>query len=174
MSRRLSRALVAPLLLALLVAARAGAEEESRWSFHSELDLFLGLKAGAELRFPGDWGIRGSLGFCLISPLQTSWTLVAAWHLLPRDSSFQPVLELGLVQSIFNVLEPWVDLDPDIDWASAYFVPGVCLALGWRIARGHVLSIRAGGGVLFGWDIGRWQGPQFQPNIAIEYDLELP
>ena len=146
------------------------AQTEATWSFHSEVDLFLGLKAGAEYRLSEHWGLGGSLGLCLISPLQTTYTLLGIDHLCPREGPFQFDLEFGLIQAIFNVLEPLVDIDPDIDWASAYWVPGAALSVGYRSPGGHIFAIRLGAGIIFGYDIGSWRKPSFHPNFALTYD----
>jgi hypothetical protein len=156
---------------ALSVTA-AQAEESSRWSFHAELDLFLGLKAGAEYRLSDSIGLRASLGTTLISPLMGSYTLVGIWHLKGRESPLQLDLQAGLIQATFNVLEPILDWDPDINWASAYWVPGLAASIGYRTRAGHVFALRAGCGCIFGYDIGVWRGPSFHPNLAIEYDFK--
>lgn len=168
----LGKRLLAALAFVLALASRPIAAEHSPWSFHSELDLFLGLKAGAEYSFSDSFGLRGTLGFCLISPLQVSYTLVGVSHLRPRESGLQIDLEYGLIQAIFDVLEPVVDLVPNNDNTYAYWSPGACAAIGWRFRRGQVLSLRAGAGALFGYDLGAWTGPSFHPNIALQYDFK--
>lgn len=155
-----------------LLADEAIAEPESSpWNFHAELDLFLGLKAGVEYRVTEKLGLRASFGATLISPLMESYTLVGIWHLRERRSPLQLDLQAGLIQATFNVLEPSLDWDPKIDWASAYWVPGLAASIGYRSRAGHVFALRAGCGLLFGYDIGAWRGPSFHPNVAIEYDF---
>ncbi|MFA6506032.1 MAG: hypothetical protein WCT14_08035 [Treponemataceae bacterium] len=166
------KSLMLPSAFFALFIMTAAAQEKKPWSFHAEIDVFLGLKAGAEYRVSDFFGVRGSLGACLISPLMTTYTLVGVWHLRERTSPLQLNFEAGLIQGIFNVLEPMIDIDPAINWASAYWVPGGAASIGYRTRGGHIFSLRAGGGVIFGYDINTWQGPTFQPNIAIEYDFK--
>jgi hypothetical protein len=169
--RSFSVVFVRILATIIIFAPSLSAEEQHRWSFHSEMDLYLGLKVGAEYRISDDWGLRGSIGACVISPLMTTYTLVGVKHLRGPESPLQLDLQFGLIQAIFNVLEPAVDLDPTIDTASAYWVPGAGASIGYRFDSGRVLAVRVGAGCLFGYDLERWQGPSFQPNIAIEYDV---
>jgi len=159
------------LVLALPAAAAEprGRNPENPFSFHSEIDLYLGLKAGAEYHFSEFWGLRGAAGFCVISPLQASYALVGVRHLLPSENSLQLDIQMGLIQCIFNVLEPFVDLDPVIDQAYAYWVPGICASVGYRGPSGHSVSVRLGGGLIVGYDLGQWQGPNLHLNIALEY-----
>jgi hypothetical protein len=162
------------LLLMLSFAAwappvSAASPEEGGFSFHAEVDLYLGIKAGAEYWFSDGWGLRGTAGICAISPLQASYTFVGIRRLLPPDSPVLLDLQFGLIQAILNLLEPSIDLDPAIDWVCAYWVPGVCISLGLRRPGGRAFAIRLGGGVIFGYDMGRWQNVSFQPNVALEY-----
>jgi hypothetical protein len=157
------------LALAALGPSPAGAEEPGPWSFRSELDLYLGLKAGAEYRLSDSLGVRGTLGICAISPLQTTYTLVGVRHFRGPESGLQLDLEFGLIQAIFNVLEPIVDLDPKIDSAYYYWIPGACASIGYLSRAGHSFAIRAGAGLCLNYDLGRWQRPSFLPNLAIEY-----
>jgi len=149
------------------------------WSFHSEVDLFLGLKAGAEYRFDETWGLRGCIGICAISPLMTTYTVVGVAHLSRPGSRLVLDLEAGLLQGIFNVLEPSLDLDPDIDWPNAYWNAGACACVGYRFGN-CFLALRAGGGVLLGIDRSAGetdlslQGPSFHPNLAIEFGYRPP
>lgn len=166
---------IAAFVIALAIVGPPAAlgAERSPWSFHSELDLFLGLRAGAEYSFSEGFGARATLGACLISPLKISYTLVGVSHLLPRTKALQLDLEYGLVYADFNVLEPVLDLDPKISWTSAYWMPGAGLAIGFRTRGGHVFSVRFGGGYMFGYDFGdEWQKPQLLPNIALQYDFK--
>jgi hypothetical protein len=153
-------------------AASTESAKHSPWSLHAELDLFLGLRAGAEYSFTDALGLRGSFGACLISPLKMSYTLVGVSHLMPRRKTLQLDLEYGLVYADFNVLEPVLDLDPKIDWPSAYWMPGASLSIGCRTRGGNVFSFRAGGGYLFGYDMNMWVKPTVMPLIALQYDYK--
>jgi hypothetical protein len=156
---------VAIFLLAPVVLPAQG----GTWSFQSELDLFLSLKAGAEYDFSEDLGIKATAGVCLISPTQVSWTLVGVGHFMPPDSGFQLDLEFGVIQSIFDFLAPYVYNLPAMQNTYVYVIPGVCLGIGYRFPCGHQISLRAGGGVIFGYDLGAWGTPAFHPNLAVEY-----
>lgn len=177
----LSRTWAASLALAMILGAAQGAlcEEgtgrqatQSPWSFHSELDLFLGLKAGAEYSFSDAFALRATAGACLISPLKMSYTIVGISHLMPRGSGLQLDIEYGLIYADFNALEPIIDLDPSISWASAYWMPGASAAIGFRMKGGHQLSLRAGGGFLTGYDKYAWQTPQAFPMVGLQYDYK--
>jgi len=159
--------------LFVFVPSGLQAEGAGTWSLQSEFDLYLGLKAGVEYRILDSLGLRGTIGFCVISPLMTCYTLVGVWHGFPPDNPFQLDVEAGLIQASFNVLEPYVNLDPTIDTPSFYWVPGAALAVGFCPAAGHVISFRAGGGCCVGYDLNKWQSPQFMPNIGLEYRLRL-
>jgi hypothetical protein len=170
---------VFPVLLvasAFLASAPSGlhAEGAGTWSLHAEFDLYaLGLKAGAEYRILDSLGVRGTFGINVISPLMMTYTLVGVQHFFSPDNPLQLDLEFGLIQASFNVLEPYVNLDPKIDTTSFYWVPGAEIAVGWCPSAGHVISLRVGAGCLFGYDSGSLQGPQFMPNIGLEYGLRL-
>jgi hypothetical protein len=150
----------------------AGAALRSPWSFHAELDLFLGLKAGAEYSFSDAFSLRGTFGTCLISPLKMSYTLVGISHFMPRGKALQLDLEYGFVYADFNVLEPVLRLDPKIDWPSAYWMPGASASIGWRTRAGNVFSLRAGCGYLFGYDMYMWVNPTIMPLVALQYDYK--
>jgi hypothetical protein len=169
MRNNLFRPALLALALAVISLQSLFAQSPKPWSFHSELDLFLGLKAGAEYRISDDWGIRGCVGAVVISPLTTAYSIVGVRHLREPESPLQLDLQFGLVQDQFNVLEPVFDLDPKISGASSYWGPGACVSIGYRAGAGHVFSFRAGAGLRFGYDLGSWQGPEFMPNIALEY-----
>jgi hypothetical protein len=158
----------------LLGAGSLIGEESHPWSFHSEFDLFLAPKAGAEFRVSDAVGIRGSIGACIISPTMISYTLVGVSRLRPPEKAFQCNLEYGLIQAVFDVLEQELDLNPQVDMPFTWWVPGACVSIGYRSPKGHEFSFRIGGGVLFGYDRGAWQKPGFQPNLAIEYDFRRP
>jgi hypothetical protein len=159
-------ALFCLVLLPLLGATALAAEDRSSWSFHSELDLYLSLKAGAEYQFSDHFGIRGSLGACIISPAQFSYTLIGISHLSKPDSGLQFDIQYGLIQAIFDVI--------DADNRYAYWVPGVCAAIGYRSPRGHRFAMRAGGGIGLGYDLGAWRAPNLMPNLALEYGWRKP
>ncbi|HEY9595355.1 MAG TPA: hypothetical protein VHE79_12820 [Spirochaetia bacterium] len=165
MTKRVSAVVVALLLLApSSLSAQQGA-----WSVQSELDLFLSVKAGAGYEFTDALGIKGTLGVCLISPTQISWTLVGVGHFMDPDSGLQIDMEAGIVQSIFDVLGQYVYPQESTQNVYVYLVPGACVSIGYRWPSGHQVSLRGGAGVLLGYDLGTWQGPSFQPNIALEY-----
>jgi len=152
----------------LLAPALAGAQAAS-WSFQSELDLFLGLKAGAEYDFSDFLGLRATAGVCLISPTQVTWTLVGVGHFMPPTSGFQLDAELGVIQSIFDVLAPYVYTQASMQDTYVYVSTGACVSIGYRWPSGHQIALRGGGGLLLGWDLGSWSRPSFHPNLAIEY-----
>ena len=136
------------------------AQAQSPWSFQSEFDLYLSLKAGAEYRLSDHLGIRGTLGACVISPTQFSWTLVGVDHFFSSASRLQVDLQLGLIEDIVDVLGPI---------PSTYLVPGACLSFGYLSPSGHGIAIRVGAGVTFGYDLGAWQKQGFLPDLALEY-----
>lgn len=172
--RREVLALLAFILAVSTLAPRpVHGEEGSPWSLRTELDLYLGLKAGLDYRVSDSFSLRATLGACLISPLQASYTLVGVEHLLPEREGLQVDLEFGLIQAIANLLEPSLDFDPAIDGIYAYWVPGLCIALGHRSATGRVLALRAGGGISLGYDLDRWQRPGFLLNLGLEYGQSL-
>jgi hypothetical protein len=144
----------------------------SRWSFHSELDLFLGLRAGAEYAFSDASGMRGTLGACLISPLKDSYSLVGISHFRPREAPVQLDLEYGLIYADFNALEMVFNLDPNIDWPILYWMPGASASLGLRLKGGHVISLRAGCGPLLGIENGKWVRVSFMPMVGLQYDYK--
>jgi len=149
------------LLLSCIGIFDLPGQSQTTWSFHMDLDMFLALKVGAEYMFSDSFGIRGTLGVCIIEPTQISYTLVVINHFRAPDSRFQLDLQYGLIQALFNIApasNPYT-----------YWVPGVCIGLGYRFSSGHQIGIRAGAGVLFGYDLGVWQGPDIQPNVAVEY-----
>ncbi len=55
----MKRGLVAVIIF-FSVMCPVCADSEGRWEFHSELDLPLGLKAGAEYRFTDQFGLPGA------------------------------------------------------------------------------------------------------------------
>lgn len=168
-----ARVLWLSVLLASLtsqaVAAPREGNAESRFCFHGEIDLYLGLKAGVEYSLSEFWGLRGAAGFCLISPLQASYAIVGVRHFFPPENPFQLDVHVGLIQGILNLLEPAVDLDPAVDSGYAYWVPGICASIGYGGRSGNVFSFRLGGGMLFGYDMGQWQKPALHLNAALEY-----
>ncbi len=159
------------LLFALLGSGPLFAGSWSPWSFQSELDLYLGVKAGAEYQFSDLFGVRGTAGVCIISPTQISYTLVGVAHLLTPESQFQCEIQFGLVQCIFDVLGQYVYSIPSLQNAYTYWMPGVCVGLGYHSPSGHGIALRLGGGVRFGYDLGAWQGPQLGPDLAVEYSF---
>ena len=150
-------------------APQSPAAKPSAWNFHSELDLYMGLKAGAEYRFNDSLGLRGSVGVCLINMLITSYSLVGIEHFLAPKSRLQLDLQFGLIQATFNGLELLVYSDPQ---TRVHWISGACAAIGYRTKGGHVFSVRAGGGCDFGYDNETWLKPSFMPNIGIEYDFK--
>lgn len=166
---------VLSLSLALLGAAAPAlpAQGAGTWSLHAEFDLFLGLKAGVEYRVTDSLGLRASLGACVISPLQFTYTLVAVQHFFAPDDPFQLDAEVGLIQATCDFLEPLVDLDPSSANVFAYWVPGAAVVAGFCPAAGQRIALRAGCGAIFGFDLGAWQGPKVHPNLALEYQLRL-
>jgi hypothetical protein len=155
------RTLIIVMFLSAMVVAAPAEESRPTWSFHSELDMFLGLKAGAEYHFSDSIGIRGALGVCIVAPEQISYTLVVVCHLCKPGSGFQLDLQSGLVQAVFPIVAGG---NPYTYWA-----PGACISIGYRFATGHQAGIRAGAGVLFGYDLGAWREPALHPNLAVEY-----
>jgi hypothetical protein len=158
--------IVIVLLSAFVGVAALPGQSRTTWSFHSELDMFLALKVGAEYQFSDSFGMRGTLGVCVIEPAQISYTLVGISHFRKQENKCQLDLQYGLVQALFTI-EP--ENNP-----YTYWVPDACISLGYRFASGHQVGIRAGVGVLFGYDLGAWQGPAFQPNLAAEYSWRKP
>jgi hypothetical protein len=157
----MKKCLIFGLILMALCALGAGAEGTSPWAFHSEVDLFLSMKVGAEYLVSDDFGIRGSLGACIISPTQISYTLVAISHFMPPARPLQVDLQYGLIQAVFDAMPK--------DNPYTYWVPGACVSFGYRSPRGHGFAVRGGAGALFGYDLGAWRGPFLQPNIGLEY-----
>ncbi len=152
--------IIVVILFVFSGSAAFAAEAPCPWSFQSEFDLYLSLKAGAEYRFSDHFGIRGTLGACVISPTQFSWTLAGVDHFLGPASRFQLDLHLGLIEDIIDVLGPL---------PSTYLVPGACLSFGYLSPSGHGIAIRVGAGVTIGYDLGAWQKPGFLPDLALEY-----
>jgi hypothetical protein len=178
-------ALPSVLVLSLVLCALAPAQAEdapasatmsrtaaSRWSFHSELDLFLGLRAGAEYAFSDSFGLRSTLGACLISPLKDSYSLVGISHFRPREAPYQLDLEYGLIYADFNALEMVFNLDPDINWPIFYWMPGASASVGYRLKGGSALSLRVGAGPLLGIEDGKWVRVSFMPMIGLQYDYK--
>ena len=91
---------------------------------------------------------------------------------MPRKKALQFDLEYGFIYADFNVLEPVLDLDPQIDWPSAYWMPGADASVGWRTRSGNVFSLRAGCGYLFGYDMHMWVNSTVMPLIALQYDYK--
>ena len=150
------------------LAADEVEESNHPWAFHSEFGLYLDLKAGAEYRFSDLFGVRGSLGVCLLSPLEHfAYNLVGVFHLMEPAKPFQLDIQAGLIYA--NVVLP----GSESAYYSIYWNTGACVAVGYRSPKGHVFRFRAGGGLAFGHDLGEWQEPQFMPNIGIEYDYSL-
>jgi len=143
------------------------AEEYPRWDFHSELDLYLGLKAGTECRISDHFGIRGSFGFCLINPPMFSYTLIWIGHIMKPSDVFQLDLQIGLTQANLNVF------DPELEYPCFYWIPGACVAAGFSIPGGHTFRLRGGVGIAFGHDLGEWRTPSIMPNAAIEYGFPV-
>lgn len=158
----MKRIAVCALVLILSSLSLRG-EEVSKWGFHSELDLYLGLKAGFEYRISDHFGFRGSLGACLINPSQFSYTLIGIAHVMKPEKTFQLDLQCGLIQANLNFL------DPELEEPYSYWIPGICAAVGFRTSEGHHFGIRGGAGISFGYDLGMWQNPSVMPNLAIEY-----
>lgn len=172
---RFARSLLCTLALSLLGSGALCGQERASWSLHAELDLYLGLKVGAEYHISDYFGIRGSLGLCLLSPTQISYTLVGVGHLRGPADGLQVDLEAGLVQAVFDVLEPVLDLGHDgYTYPTTYWMPGVCVALGYRSKSGHRVALRGGATVGFGYDRAAWQGPDLMPNLAVEYGYRKP
>lgn len=165
----MKRILSAFLLVLIFLPSLSAQEEEEteRWSFHSEFDLFLALKAGAEYRFSDLFGLRGAAGLCLINPTQISYTIIGIGHLAKPTSAFQCDIHAGLIQAIF------IPYDPEQEGLITYWIPGLCVALGFRSKGGHTFRLRAGAGVGLGYDLGEWQEPSFMPNLAVEYGFPL-
>ncbi len=157
------------LAAVFLLAPSLLSAQAATWSFQSELDLFLALKAGAEYQCSDLIGIRGTAGLNVLSPTQVSWTLVGVGHVMPPTSGFQLDVEVGIIQSIFDFLRPYVYTEASMQSTCFYLIPGACISVGFRWPSGHQIALRGGGGVLLGYDVYEWQGPAFQPNIAIEY-----
>jgi hypothetical protein len=161
------RTFIVIVLLSAFVGVTAfPGQSRTTWSFHTELDMFLALKAGAEYQFSDSFGIRGTLGTCVIAPAQISYTLVGVSHFRKPENEFQLDLQFGLVQAVFTIVSA--------NNPYTYWVPGACISLGYRFASRHQVGIRAGAGVLFGYDLGAWRGPAFQPNLAVEYSWRIP
>ena len=163
MKKSLFTVVLMVLLVLSLNAAPAG-----YWSFHSELDLALGLKAGAEYRL-NSFGIRGSAGFSLLGPAQLSYTLVGVSHLMPEKNRFQLDIQYGLIQAVCDFLTPLVNAEAEEDNPYTYWFPGACICASFLTKKGHRFGIRAGAGAGLGYDQGMWREPFFLPNLALEY-----
>jgi len=151
-------------LVSILAVGRLEAGEKAvPWSFHTELDLYLGMKAGAEYRFSDLFGIRGSAGICLINPLgHFAYNLVGVFHLRQPQEPFQFDIHGGVIYANFV-------LPSEENGFACYWNPGFCLAVGLRTRGGHVFRLRGGAGIACGYDSGAWEGPDLMPNIGIEY-----
>jgi len=146
-----------------------GADSEEWWEFHSELDMLIWLKAGAEYRFTDHFGLRGSLGACLIGPSQICYACVGISHLKPVENPFQLDIQYGLIQAVLDVISPLVN-NGTVDSPYYYWVPGACICVSYLTEKGHRFGIRAGGGVGLGYEDGVWRDdPFFLPNVALEY-----
>ncbi|MBN2051139.1 MAG: hypothetical protein JW760_11875 [Spirochaetales bacterium] len=152
------------VILFITLSFSVSAESDGWWEFHSEFDLYISLKAGAEYHYNDSFGLRGSLGACTLSPSQISYTLVGISHFQAPEKPFQLDLQYGLIQAVFDVIAPSPESGP-----YAYWVLGPCLAVGYRNPKGHCFRIRGGGGLGFGYDWGAWEKPSFMPNVGIEY-----
>jgi hypothetical protein len=169
-----TKIIVLAVVFAVLGGVAFSAAPLNPWSLHLEMDLFLSLKVGVEYQFSDTFGIRGDLGVCVISPTQIGYTLIGIAHLMTPDSPFQCDIQFGLIQDIFDVLGQYIYSEPSMQHASAYWVPGACLSVGYRSPTGHQIGMRAGAGVLFGYDLDAWRVPSFMPNLAIEYSWRNP
>jgi hypothetical protein len=160
----------AAIVLAVLVLSPAVLSAQAGvWSFQSDLDLYLGLRAGAEYQFSNEIGIRGTVGLCLISPTQVSSTLVGVWHIMPPDNGLQLDVEAGLILCNFDFLNQYVYTVPSMQNPFIYFVPGLCASVGYRWPSGHQIALRAGAGMTIGYDLGAWGNPSFLPDVTLEY-----
>jgi hypothetical protein len=162
------RTLTTAAALAILCAAALAAQAQARgpWSLHARLDAFdFSVKAGAAFAFSDRFELSASVGACVISTTMITYALTCVTPLLGGDAGFCLDAEYGLIQASFDVMKP----QPAWFW-----VPGACLAVGWRFPGGHRIALRAGAGAMFGWDLGTWQAFQAWPNLGIEYAWRLP
>jgi hypothetical protein len=154
--------LVAAGMIALNPAPLAAAQPP-HWSFYSELDMYLALKAGAEYRFGQHFGVSASAGACLIGPSMISWNLFGVVHLRPFGRPFQFDLAAGVLQSVFDVIAPG-DGGPYL-----YVNPGLALCLAYQHHDRFQIGARAGAAVAMGYDLGAWRQPAIMPNAAVEF-----
>jgi hypothetical protein len=154
--------LAAAVLLVITGAATLSAQERSPWSVHARIDVFtFSVKAGVEYDFTDRFGLSGSAGISVVNPLLISYALTGVSHLTATDRALQVDVEYGLVQASLNVIAT--------DTPSAYWLPGACVAVGYRFPRGHQVSLRVEAAAMLGYDLGVWQNVSFMPNIGLEY-----
>lgn len=135
--------------------------DDSPWNIYTELDMYLGLKAGIKYEINDRLDLITTFGLDLIEQTRYCYSIFASYHTMSDYNKFKVDVHFGIIQGVFD--------NTSTEYDDYVFInPGATMHISYPITKKIRIGLQGGMVLMIGVDQNGWSS-SLEPYTGLTF-----